>query len=182
MRGKLDLRSHLYYGHPTTRSTFRLCGSPTPAARPELHENRGSQHSTSNICAGARKMTRAHSPSLIAPYMRNWPDTSPAVITILGPKPAKSPRRPAFCARTRRRCGMEPSGPWPLLICESSVSAGWVRSSYGAHGHRSALAQPRNPASPTSGPITKGRVPAAREGGKARQGRGWRLVDKDVLG
>lgn len=43
---------------------------------------------------------------------------------ILGPRPAKRPLGPACLARTTRRWTIEPSGPWPLLICDSRVSAG----------------------------------------------------------
>src|ERR1700676_1215953 len=50
-------------------------------------------------------------PSLILPYIKNWPETSPAVIIILGPRPANSPRKPASLARIERRCGIEPVGP-----------------------------------------------------------------------
>lgn len=63
-------------------------------------------------------------PFLIDPYIKNCDETRPAVMIILGPKPAKSPLKPASLASTMRRCDMEPVGPCPLLICERSVSAG----------------------------------------------------------
>ena len=64
---------------------------------------------------------------MIYPYIKNCPDTRPAVIIILGPNPANSPRKPASLARTASRCGIDPVGPCPLLIWLSSVSAGWLR-------------------------------------------------------
>lgn len=46
-------------------------------------------------------------------------------MTILGPSPANSPRKPASRASIARRWGIDPVGPCPLLIRESSVSAGY---------------------------------------------------------
>lgn len=46
-------------------------------------------------------------------------------LLILGPRPAKRPRGPASTPRAYRRYSMDPLGPWPLLICDRRVSAGY---------------------------------------------------------
>jgi hypothetical protein len=64
------------------------------------------------------------SPSLTAPYIKNCEETRPAVISILGPSPAKRPLKPASLARTSNLWGMVPVGPCPLFIWDRRVSAG----------------------------------------------------------
>ena len=69
-----------------------------------------------------------YTPSFIAPYIKNWDETRPAVIIILGPRPAKRPLKPASRARATSREDMLPVGPCPLLIWESRVSAGYKKT------------------------------------------------------
>jgi hypothetical protein len=45
-------------------------------------------------------------------------------IPILGPKPAKRPFSPASLPSVTNLDTIGPLGPWPLFICDKSVSAG----------------------------------------------------------
>jgi hypothetical protein len=47
-------------------------------------------------------------------------------ILILGPRPAKSPFTPASFPSVINLDTIGPPGPWPLLICDRSVSAGYM--------------------------------------------------------
>lgn len=60
-------------------------------------------------------------PCLISSYIKNWPATRPAVMIILGPRPAKRPLNPASRPRVIRREVMDPEGPCPLLIYKTIV-------------------------------------------------------------
>lgn len=68
---------------------------------------------------------------LIWAYSKNWPDTRPAVMSILGPSPAKRPAGPVSFASTASFLSALPEPPPPLLILDRRVSAGCLHMDEG---------------------------------------------------